>query len=188
MASSAPPLFLFASRPRVLVALALTVLLSGAAMLPALSTMADHGASVLEWESAGAPARSQEILDQWGGAGEAAAWWQLGLDIPFVIGFGLFLAGACMAVARRADEGGQPRLQRALGAGAWLGPLAAGADLLQDVSLALILSGQVEQPWPRVADLTGPVITACAAAAASLALVGLLATRKPAAARRDPVE
>jgi hypothetical protein len=160
-------------------------------MLPAIATMADHGASVFEWESAGSVARTQEILEEWGGAGEAAAWWQLALDVPFVIGFGLFLAGACTAVARRAGETGRPRLQRVATAGAWLGPLAAAADLLQDISLALVLGGHVAQPWPRISALTGPFITACVAIAALLALAGALATRKPAvveAAARRPAE
>jgi hypothetical protein len=181
---SPPRLFAAAARPRWLWALAGVVVLFGVAMLPAIATMADHGASVIEWESAGSVARSQEILGEWGDAGETAAWWQLALDVPFVVGFGLFFAGACTAVSRRAGETGRPRLQRIAAAGAWLGPLAAAADLLQDVSLALILSGQVSEPWPQIAALTGPLITACIAIAALLALGGALATRKPATAAR----
>jgi hypothetical protein len=187
MASSPPRLFVLASRPRALCALAGVIVVFGAAMLPAIVAMADHGASVVEWESAGSVARMQEILEQWGAAGEAAAWWQLALDVPFVIGFGLFFAGACTAVSRRAGETGSPRLQRIAAAGAWLGPLAAVADLLQDISLALILGGQVTEPWPQISALTGPFITACIAIAALLAVAGAVATRKPAAAEAaDP--
>lgn len=180
---SPPRLFVVASRPRSLAALAALTVVFGLAMLPAIVTMADHGATVIEWETAGSVERTQEVLDQWGSDGEAAAWWQLGLDVPFLIGYGLFLAGACTALARRAAEVGRPRLRRALAAGAWLGALAAAADLLQNVSLTLILSGHVAQPWARLSALTGPCITTLAAISAALAMVGLLATR-----RRTPVE
>ena len=80
-------------------------LVSGAAMLPAMGTMSDHGASLFAFESAGSVARSQQIVGEWGAAGKDAMWWQLGLDIPFLIGYGLLLAGACAAVARRSREG-----------------------------------------------------------------------------------
>jgi hypothetical protein len=70
-------------------------LLCGAAMLPAIQTMVDHGASLIAFESAGSVSRSQEIVAEWGSAGKAAMWWQLALDTPFL------MAGcwACCAVA-----------------------------------------------------------------------------------------
>jgi hypothetical protein len=174
-----PRLFVVAARPRVLAILAGVIVVFGIAMVPAIVTMADHGASVVEWESASSVERMQEILAEWGEAGERAGWWQLVLDVPFVLGFGLFFAGACTAVARRAEERDRPGLRRAAVAGAWLGPVGAAADLLQDVSLALVLSGQVAQPWLRIAALTGPLITACIALAAVVALGGWLLTRGP---------
>jgi len=153
-------------------------LVFGAAMLPAMQTMADHGASVLAFESAGSVSRSQEILTDWGDAGKAAAWWQLALDVPFLIGYGLLLAGACAAVARRARESGKPRLERAARAIVWFGPLAAAADLLQNISLALILGGDVTQPWPRISAVTIPVIAGFVLSAALFALGGAPATRR----------
>lgn len=178
-----PRLFAAAARPRALAALAAVVVVFGLAMVPAIVTMADHGASVIEWESAGSVDRMREILNEWGEAGERAGWWQLALDIPFVLGFGLFFAGACTAVAGRARDTGRSRLQRIATLGAWLGPVAAVADLLQDVSLALVLGGHIAQPWPRIAALTGPFITACIAIAAVVALVGMLLTRSGNASR-----
>jgi hypothetical protein len=147
-AGSMPRLFVWAGGRRALWALAAITLISGAAMLPAMSTMSDHGASLIAFESAGSVARSQEIVSEWGGPGKTAAWWQLALDTPFLIGYGLFMAGACAAVARRAARVGKARLARAAALIAWCGPAAAGADFLQNVSLALILSGHVVQPWP----------------------------------------
>jgi hypothetical protein len=175
---SLPRLFVWAGKPQSLWALAALTLLFGAAMLPAMSTMADHGASLIAFENAGSVARSQEILADWGDAGKNAAWWQLGLDLPFLIGYGLVVAGACAAVARRAAKVGKPRLRRAATLIAWLGPLAAGADFLQNVSLALVLTDHVTQPWPRIAAVCGPVVTTSIAIGLGFALVGAFATRE----------
>jgi hypothetical protein len=177
-AGGLPRLFVWAGRPRSLWILAALALLSGAAMLPAMITMADHGASLIAFENAGTVARSEEILAEWGGPGKAAAWWQLALDVPFLIGYGLFAAGACAAVAGRAGRVGKPRLRRAATALAWCGPVAAAADLTQNVSLALILTGHVAQPWSRIAATSGPVVNGLMAIALIFALAGTIATRE----------
>ncbi len=172
-----PKLFRAAGTKRRLWMLAALTLLFGAAMLPAMRTMADHGATLIAFESAGTVARSQEILSEWGDAGRTAMWWQLGLDLPFLIGYGLFLAGACAAVARRAREAGKPRLEQAAAVLVWFGPLAAAGDFLQNVSLALVLEGHVSQPWTRIAALANPTTTSLAISAGLFALCGALATR-----------
>jgi hypothetical protein len=183
MSTSIPRLFSAAGTKRGLWSLAALTLVCGAAMLPAMGTMADHGASLIAFESAGSVARSQEIVAEWGSAGKSAMWWQLALDLPFLIGYGLFLAGACAAVARRARSRGMSRLERTSGVVVWFGPLAACADFLQNVSLALVLGGHVAQPWPRISALAGPTTTTLAFLAALFALGGAFATR-----RRSPVE
>lgn len=180
-----PRLFVAAGTRRGLCLLAAVTALSGAAMLPAIVTMADHGASVIAFENAGGVDRSQEILAQWGSAGKTAMWWQLALDIPFLIGYGLFLAGACAAVARRALEKGSLRLARVAAVLAWLGPIAATADLLQNVSLALMLAGHEGQPWPRISAIAAPVTTWLAVTAAAFALYGATATRPRATETRS---
>jgi hypothetical protein len=174
-----PPLFLAVGRKRRLWALAGVTLLAGAAMLPAMRTMTDHGASLFEFEKAGTAARSQEIVSEWGAAGMNAAWWQLALDLPFLLGYGLFLAGACTAGAQRAHVWRLGRLERAAIALAWFGPLAAAADLAQNVSLAFILTGSVNQPWPRISAVAGYTTTFLALAAAAFAALGAVATREP---------
>ncbi len=179
-----PRLFVAASDKRSLWGLAALTLLFGAAMLPAMRAMAGHGASLLAFESAGSVARSQKILAEWGSAGKTAMWWQLALDMPFLIGYGLFLAGACAAVARRAHEGGRPRLERAAAVVAWLGPIAATADLLQNISLALVLRGHANQPWPRISALAGSTTTSLALIAAVFAVGGVIATRRRTATAR----
>ena len=182
---SLPRLFVLAGRRRSLLALAALTAVSGAAMLPAMATMGNHGASLIAFESAGSVARSQEILGEWGDAGKTAMWWQLALDLPFLIGYGLFLAGACAAVAGRARADGRERLVRVATAVAWFGPLAAAADLLQNISLALVLGGHVAQPWPRISAVAGHLTTGLALLAAAFALYGVFATRGSAALRPE---
>lgn len=147
-------------------------------MLPAMRTMGQHGASLIAFESAASVGRSQEILDQWGGAGRTAMWWQLGLDTAFLIGYGLFLAGACAAVARRAARSERHRVQQAAVVIAWFGPLAATADFIQNVALALVLAGHVTQPWPRISALAAPLTTGLAVIAGVFALCAALVTRR----------
>jgi hypothetical protein len=175
-----PRPFAVAGTRRGLLCLGALALICGAAMLPAMRTMADHGASLIAFESAGSVSRSREIIAGWGAAGKAAMWWQLTLDTPFLIGYGLFLAGACAAIARRAHGLGMPRLERAAAVLAWLGPIAAASDLVQNVALGFVLGGHLTQPWPRISALTGLLTTALALTAAVFALAGALATRRPA--------
>jgi len=139
--------------------------------------MAGHGASVIDFELAATAARSQEIVAEWGSAGKTAMWWQLAIDTPFLIAYGLFLAGACAAVARRARSVGKPRLERAATIVAWFGPLAAAADVAQNISLALILAGHITQPWPAISAIGGRVTTTLAIGAALFAVAGAFATR-----------
>jgi hypothetical protein len=105
-------------------------------------------------------------------------WWQLGLDLPFLVGYGLFFAGACAAVARRAREAGGPRLEQAAAVLVWFGPLAAAGDFLQNVSLALVLEGHVTQPWPRIAALANPIGNSLTVSAGLFAICGALATQR----------
>lgn len=171
-----PRLFRRVSTRRPLLVLLLVTAVSGLAMVPAMATMGDTGESLTAFETCGTVERAEEILDAWGDSGRRAMWWQLALDIPFVIGFGLFFAGACTAVARRASEASMPRLARAAALAAWLGPIAACADLVQDLCSAMILAGAVEQPWPRLSAISIRLVLPLLALAALVALGGFLAT------------
>ncbi len=173
-----PSLFVRVSSRRMLLILAAATLVVGAAMLPAMATMDDHGASLTAFENCGTVERAKEILDEWGEPGETAMWWQLGLDLPFILGFGLFFAGACAAIARRAARASRPRLERAASIAVWLGPLAAIADLTQDLSSAMLLAGHVNQPWPRLSALAISLVLPLLGAAALFCLGGLVATRR----------
>jgi len=172
-----PGLFIAVGTRRRLILLGGLALIFGAAMLPAIATMADHGASVIDFESARTVARSQEILGEWGEAGERAMWWQLVLDTPFAVCYGLLFAGGCAAVAGRAHRVCKPRLERAAVAFAWLGALAAIADLAQNISLAIVLADPVSQPWPTISAFAAPTTTVLGATAVVFVLGGALATR-----------
>lgn len=175
--TSLPRIFLLASSRRALLALAALAAVSGLAMLPALSTMAHHGGTLFEFESAGSVSVSQTILAGWGEAGKGAMWWQLALDLPFIAGYSFLLAGGCAAIVTRARGAGRPRLARAGVLIAWFGPIAGAADLAQNVALALVLAGSKSQPWPRISALAGYVTTTLALLAALFAIAGYLATR-----------
>lgn len=178
-----PRLFILAGSRRRLIVLGALTLLFGAAMLPAIATMADHGPTVIDFESARTVARSHEILDEWGEPGERAMWWQLAFDTPFAVCYGLLFAGACAAVAARAHRAGKPRLGRAAVAFAWLGALAAVADLAQNVSLAIVLARPLTQPWPTISAVAAPTTTVLGVTAVVFALAGALASRSPAQSR-----
>jgi hypothetical protein len=162
---------------RVLIGLAALTAAAGVAMLPAMSTMSDHGASVIDFEFARSVERSKEIVAGWGHAGEAAAWRQLALDIPFLIGYGLLLFAACTALARRAARTGHDRLCAAAGTVAWLGPAAACADMVQNISLALILAGHETQPWPALSFLGGAIAFGLMASGIAFVAIGWVRTQ-----------
>jgi L-cysteine desulfidase len=54
------------------------------------------------------------------------------------------------------------------------------ADFAQNVSLALILSGHIAQPWPRISAICAPVTLALEGTALAFAFIGWLATRQAA--------
>jgi hypothetical protein len=172
-----PRFFIALSKPRRLFALAAASLLFGAAMQPAVKTMADHGDLVVPFHATSSVGKSSEILEHWGPAGRRAAWWQLGLDPPFMLAYGLFTAGACAAIARRAEASGKRRLRQAAAVLAWCGPLAIGLDLAQDISLVFMLSGHIVQPWPAVAAISTQTVWIVEVSALAFALVGWLVTR-----------
>jgi hypothetical protein len=63
-----PRFFAAVGRRRWLLVLTVVAIATGAAMLPAMRTMADHGASLFAFEGAASVERSEEILAGWGDA------------------------------------------------------------------------------------------------------------------------
>jgi hypothetical protein len=165
-----------AGRPRWLaVAGAATVLLY-LAMIPSFHGMSGHGASLGSFEDASRVTESTKIVTEWGDAGRDAARTQLLIDLPFMVSYALFLAGACMFVAGRARRVGRPRLGRVAEGLAWCGPIAAAFDLAQNVALALVLAGHHAQPWPRVSAWTAIVTRGLAEGVLVFAIVAATTT------------
>lgn len=150
-------LFEAVGRPRWLAATGAATVLLYLAMIPSFHGMSGHGASLGTFEDARSVVESTRIVTEWGDAGRDAARTQLLIDLPFMVSYALFLAGACTFVAGRARRVGRPRLGRVAEVLAWCGPIAAALDLAQNVALALILTGHHTQPWPLVSADTAVI-------------------------------
>jgi hypothetical protein len=163
--------------------LALATITFGVAALPSLGTMEDHGVGILELEFTGSADRAARHYEELRDEGRSAARTSLFLDYPYLIAYGLFLAGACVAVGERARRMGRARLA-ALGPPlAWGALGAAACDAIENAALLLILGGHTGQPWPAIAFGFATVKFALAACASVYALGGWLATlRRPAPA------
>src|SRR4029077_4065692 len=122
---------------------------------PATSTMKDHGASITDFEFAGTTPKVESIVSGFGNEGKEAAWTQLAIDVPFLIGYGLLIAGCCLAAADRLAGTGRGKLAGCIQGAAWCGPLAACCDMVQNVSLAFVLEGYTGQPGPRFSQVFG---------------------------------
>ena len=171
-----PPLIAAAGRRRNLWLLAIATVALGVAALPSLGTMEDHGVGIIELEFTGTAAKAEQHYADLGPDGRSAARTSLLLDYADLVAYGLFLAGACAAVAARADRAGRPRLA-ALGAPlAWGALGAAACDAIENGMLLLILGGHTDQPWPALAFGFASVKFALAAAASLYAIGGWVAT------------
>lgn len=165
-----------AGRPRWLAVSGVATVLLYLAMIPAFHGMSGHGASLGSFEDAAGVEESARIVNEWGSAGRDAARTQLLIDLPFMVSYALFLAGACMFVAGRAKRLGRMRLTRAAEVLAWCGPIAAACDLAQNIALALILAGHHTQPWPRISAGTAIVSRGLAEGVLLFAIVATAST------------
>ena len=138
--------------------------------------MEDHGVGIIELEFTGTSDKAEQHHDDLGPDGRSAARTSLLLDYPFLIAYGLFLAGACVAVADRARRAGHARLA-ALGAPlAWGALGAAVCDAIENAMLLLVLDGHTGQPWPALAFGFATVKFTLAAGALLYAVGGWVAT------------
>lgn len=113
--------------------------------------MSERGEGIFAFELARTSDRAHEIVTEWGEEGRSAAKTSLYLDFPYLVFYGLFLSGACAAVARRAAALGWGRLEGFGVALAWGALVAAWADALENLALLLVASEHTGQPWPALA-------------------------------------
>jgi hypothetical protein len=118
---------------------------------------------IVTFELAGAPVRSQAILDSWDARARLFAAFGLGLDYLFMVFYATTLMlGTLLAAGRHAGW------FKSLGAlGGWGALFAALLDALENYALWTILIGSASDPWPGVG-------AACAALKFAFLALGLL--------------
>lgn len=139
----------------VVIGLGIVVLLSSMAIGAAATSMTEHGVSVDDFQFAATSAKAEAAYHELGPDGRRAAWWFLGFELPFLAGYGLLLCAGCAFAARQLAAVGTDRLARIARFAAIFGLLAAGSDLIQNSALAIVLTGNIAQPAPRIAQVCG---------------------------------
>jgi hypothetical protein len=163
--------------------LAIATIALGVAALPSLGEMEDNGVGIIEFEFTGTADKATEHYEDLGSDGRSAARTSLLIDYPYLIAYGLFLSGACVAVADRARRAGRSGLAALGPLLAWGALAAAACDAVENAALLLILDGHTGQPWPAIAFAFATVKFILALAASLYALGGWLVTiRQPASA------
>ncbi|HST70285.1 MAG TPA: hypothetical protein VLI94_11585 [Solirubrobacterales bacterium] len=142
------------------------------AMAPAEQQMQDNGAGIVAFELAGGQERADEILDEWGDAGQDAAREQLLIDFAFLIAYGTFLVLAVAAVRDRLDRRGRTRLAEIGAAVVPFGAIAAACDAAENACLLAVLD-DAGQAFPVLAFIFAATKFALLAAALAYLLVGI---------------
>ncbi len=125
------------------------------AQLPATVTMNDRGVSITDLEFAGSSAASHRMVETLEHPGRVAAAWQLVIDFPFLIAYGLLIAGLCLAVGGALARAGSGRLGAVVSVLALTGPIAAACDLSQNIGLFFVINQHTQQPFPRISQIGG---------------------------------
>ncbi|HEX2070233.1 MAG TPA: hypothetical protein VHF90_01120 [Thermoleophilaceae bacterium] len=139
------------------------------------------GPGIVAFELARTADRAAEILAEWGADGQGSARLSLWIDFPYLIAYGAFLALAVAAIRDALAARGRQRWARPGGAIAVLPIVAAACDVVEDVSLLLILDGETGSAAPAVAFAFALAKFVALAIALAYLLGGLVAL---AAARR----
>jgi hypothetical protein len=142
------------------------------AMSPAEERMQENGPGMVPFELTGGQDRADEILDEWGEAGQDAARESLWIDFGFLLVYGAFLTLALAAVRDLARERGWHRLAALGGVVVWFGALGAAFDALENTCLLLTLDGS-GAAFPVLATIFAACKFALLAAAIAYLLVGL---------------
>jgi len=139
----------------VVIGLGLLVLLTSLAVGAAVSSMAEHGVSVDEFQMGGTTAKAQAAYEELGEDGRRDAWRFLAWELPYLVSFGLLLSASCAFAYRRLAAAGAHRFAQFARLAVAFGLLSAASDLVQNSALAFILGGHFGQPAPRLAEVGG---------------------------------
>lgn len=173
-----PPFPRLFARRQVLLAFFAGSAVFGVLALPELGTLSDRGEGIIAFELARTPERANEIVTEWGEEGRSAARTSLFLDYPYLVFYGLFLAGACSAVAARAKALGWRGVATAGLVLAWGSLVAAWSDAVENLALLLVVAEHTNQPWPGTAFTFATIKFALVAPALLFAAVGWAATAR----------
>lgn len=159
------------TRRRGLIASGIASLLLLLAMAPAETRMTDTGGpGIVAFELTGGQDRADEILVEWGDAGQSAARESLWIDFGFLLAYGTFLTLALAAARDLARDRGWSRLSAIGGVVVAFGALAAACDVLENICLLLTLAS-AGAAWPLLAT----IFTACKSLFLTVAIAYLLA-------------
>jgi hypothetical protein len=133
---------------RILAALTLVFLLATSWFA---NEMQDHGVGIFELEFTRTSENAEKYHADLGPEGREDAEASLGLDFGYLIAYGLFLAGASIAISER---NWRARRRRLAALGPWVawGALAAALfDAVENALLISIVNGETGDPWPAIA-------------------------------------
>jgi hypothetical protein len=152
------------------------------AMSPAENGMKDSGGpGMVPFELTGGQHRADEILSEWGEAGQDAARESLRIDFGFLFAYGTFLTLALVSVRDMARRRGWSRLAATGGVVVSFGALGAAFDALENACLLLTLDGA-----GAALPLLATIFAACKFILVAAAIAYLIAGLVTRAVRRDP--
>ncbi|MDQ2630754.1 MAG: hypothetical protein M3Y75_07240 [Actinomycetota bacterium] len=142
------------------------------AMAPAEDQMQETGPGMVTFELAGDQERADEILAEWGEAGQDAAREQLLIDFAFLIAYGTFLVLAVAAARDRLRHRGWTRLAAIGAVVVPFGAAAAAFDAMENTCLLAVLDG-ARAAFPILAAIFAAIKFALLAAAIAYLVVGI---------------
>ena len=165
-------------RERFVVGLFILMLGTGALALPALGLMSMRGVSIFDLEFMRTSAEASVQVAQLGPDGVVSAKVAVYVDFAFLVLYAMTLSAACVVVAARSMDRGSFRLAAMAHRLAWLAPIAAACDALENVAILRVLSGHVDQPWPGFAFGFAIVKFVMLAVVVIFLLVGMVLARE----------
>jgi len=143
------------NRKKVFISLLVTTLLIMFIMnfiaIPLTTEAAPQG--IVSFELAGGVSTSQEILDSWDTNAQMHAAYSLGLDYLFLLLYSSAIALACVWTGEILRDNHWPLSSLAIPL-AWSLWVAAFLDIVENISLSIILFGTNQVPWPEIARVS----------------------------------
>jgi hypothetical protein len=131
------------------------------------------GPEILGFEFAGDEESAAKIVEDWGEEGRDAARAALWLEYPYLLGYGAFLALACLATRDVAVERGWRRTAAFGVAAALIAAAGAAFDAIEDAFLLVVLGGNGGDLVPALAAGSAAIKFTLLAVAVAYLVTGL---------------